>query len=127
MTIAIVPTKFRVPAKGEVTINQLLVTVSSYSLGQSAQAYYDLQNKTTVTKSREVANPNYVPASIDADGNAVPSVGLPTMTEPYTEEVTTSFGLNGNSSLTQAQFDGWGNDDTYFANCIAENLGLTPA
>ena len=126
MTIPVVPAQFRVPAKGLVEINQLEVRVSSYSLGVTAQAYYDLQNKSTVTKSREVPNPDYVPASIDADGNAVPSVGLPTMAEPYTEEVTTSFGLNGNDSLTPEQFAGWGTDDQYFARCIAENLGLTP-
>ena len=126
MTIPVVPSQFRVPAKGLVEINQLEVRVSSYSLGVTAQAYYDLQNKSTVTKSREVPNPAYVPESVDADGNAVPSVGLPTMMEPYTEEVTTSYGLNGNDSLTEEQFAGWGTDDIYFANCIAQNLGLTP-
>ena len=126
MTIPVVPSQFRVPAKGLVEINQLEVRVSSYSLGVTAQAYYDLQNKSTVTKSREVPNPAYVPASVDADGNAVPSVGLPTMAEPYTEEVVTSYGLNGNDSLTEEQFAGWGTDDIYFANCIAQNLGLTP-
>jgi hypothetical protein len=126
MTIPVVPSSFRVPAKGLVEINQLEVRVSSYSLGVTAQAYYDLQNKSTVTKSREVPNPDYVPATVDADGNAVPSVGLPTIAEPYNEEVVTSYGLNGNDSLTPEQFAGWGTDDIYFANCIAQNLGLTP-
>ena len=37
MTIPVVPSQFRVPAKGLVEINQLEVRVSSYSLGQSAQ------------------------------------------------------------------------------------------
>ena len=144
MTIEVIPTQFRVPAKGLVTVNALEVRVSSYSLGVTAQAYYDLQNKSTVTKSREVPNPNYVAPAIDADGNPVPyspasdTDGLnvdgvainttdKTLTETYTEEVTTSFGLNGNDSLTPEQFAGWGTDDIYFANCIAENLGLTPA
>lgn len=89
MTIEVQPAIFRVPAKGEVTINALKVRVSSYSLGVTAQAYYDLQN-------------------VDADGKV------------------SSFGLNGNESLTEAQFAGWGTDDAYFAECIAENLGLTP-
>ena len=89
MTIPVVPSQFRVPAKGLVEINQLFVTVSSYSLGQSAQAYYDLQN-------------------VDAEGKV------------------TSYGLNGNDSLTEEQFAGWGTDDQYFARCIAQNLGLTP-
>ena len=89
MTIPVVPAQFRVPAKGEVTITQLEVRVSSYSLGVTAQAYYDLQN-------------------VDADGKV------------------TSYGLNGNDSLTPEQFAGWETDDVYFANCIAQNLGLTP-
>ena len=42
------------------------------------------------------------------------------------QKVTTSYGLNGNDSLTPEQFAGWGTDDIYFANCIAQNLGLTP-
>lgn len=126
MIIAIEPTAFRIPGKGEVDINQLEVRVSSYSLGVSAQAFYDLQKTETVEKTREVPNPDYVPASTDADGNAVPAQGEPTITETYSDEVTTSYGLNGNDSLTEEQFAAWGEDDTYFANCIAENLGLVP-
>ena len=36
------------------------------------------------------------------------------------------FRSNGNDSLTEEQFAGWGTDGIYFANCIAQNLGLTP-
>jgi hypothetical protein len=126
MIISIVPTAFRIPGKGEVNINQLEVRVSSYTLGLSAQAFYDLQNTETVEKTREVPNPDYVPASTDADGNPVPAQGEPTITETYEEDAVTSFGLNGNDSLTEEQFAAWGSDDTYFANCIAQNLGLTP-
>jgi hypothetical protein len=105
MTISIIPTAFRIPGKGEVDINQLEVRVSSYSLGVSAQAFYDLQSVTAVEKTR-----------INEDGT----------TETYSENETKSFGLNGNDSLTEEQFAAWGEDDTYFANCIAENLGLVP-
>jgi hypothetical protein len=139
MTIPVVPSQFRVPAKGLVEINQLEVRVSSYSLGVTAQAYYDLQNKTTVTKSREVPNPNYSRGTYDMQtqtwtppepktdlqGNVIDQISE-TLTETYTEEVVTSYGLNGNDSLTEEQFAGWGTDDIYFANCIAQNLGLTP-
>ena len=105
MTISIVPTDFRVPGRGLVTVNQLEVRVSSYSLGVSAQAFYDLQNVSAVEKTRQAG-----------DGT----------TETYTENETESFGLNGNDSLTDQQFANWGEDDLYFANCIAENLGLVP-
>jgi len=97
MTIAITPTTFRIPGKGEVTINQLEVRVSSYVLGVSAQAFYDLQNKTVIEHA-----------------------------EGASEIVATSYGLNGNESLTDEQFANWGENDAYFANCIAQNLGLVP-
>ena len=127
MKIAIQPTQFRVPGKGSVEINQLDVQVSSYSLGFSALGYYDLQNKSTVERTREVSNPAYTPFVLDAAGSPVASGIPPTITETYSEDVTTSFGLSGNQSLTPEQFANWGSDDTYFAVCIAQNLGLTPA
>jgi hypothetical protein len=126
MIIAIVPTAFRIPGKGEVDINQLEVRVSSYTLGVSAQAFYDLQKTETVEKTREVPNPDYVPAVSSEGGEETPAQGEPTITETYEEDVVTSYGLNGNDSLTEEQFANWGEDDVYFANCIAENLGLVP-
>ena len=127
MKIAIHPTEFRVPGKGTIQINQLEVQVSSYLLGNSALGYYDLQNKSTVERTREVPNPEYTPFGLNGFGAPVTS-GIPqTIAETYTEEVTTSYGLHGNDSLTAEQFAEWGSDDTYFANCIATNLGLTPA
>jgi hypothetical protein len=105
MIIAIEPTDFRVPGQGVVSVNQLEVRVSSYTLGVSAQAFYDLQSVTAVEKTRT-----------NEDGT----------TETYTENETESYGLNGNDSLTEEQFAAWGEDDVYFANCIAENLGLVP-
>jgi hypothetical protein len=106
MIIAIEPTDFRVPGQGVVSVNQLEVRVSSYTLGVSAQAFYDLQSVTAVEKTRT-----------NEDGT----------TKTYSENETESFGLNGNDSLTEEQFANWGEDDLYFANCIAENLGLVPA
>lgn len=35
--------------------------------------------------------------------------------------------MGGNSALTDAQYAGWGSDDTYFTNCILTNLGLQRA
>ena len=127
MQIAVQPTTFRVPGKGDVSINLLEVRVASYSLGVGATSFYDLQTKSTVTKTREVPNPAYVPAGVDADGKPVAAVGTPTVTETYTEDVVTSYGLCGNNSLTEEQFNSWGSDDQHFAESIAANLGLTPA
>lgn len=126
MIIAITPTTFRIPGKGEVTINRIEVRVSSYVLGVSAQAFYDLQNAETVEKTSEVPNPAYIPAIISEGGEESPAVGEPTITETTSEIVTTSYGLNGNESLTDEQFANWGEDDQYFARCIVENLGLNP-
>ena len=126
MTISITPTTFRIPGKGEVTINQLEVRVSSYTLGVSAQAFYDLQSAQSVNKTSEVPNPAYIPAVISESGEESPAVGEPTITETTSEIVTTSYGLNGNESLKDEQFSNWGENDTYFANCIAQNLGLVP-
>lgn len=39
---------------------------------------------------------------------------------------TLSYGLVGNCPLTEDQFNNWGTDDIYFANCIAVNLNLVP-
>lgn len=110
MIIAIEPTAFRIPGKGTVQINQLEVRVSGYTLGVSAQAFYDLQSVQTVEKTRDTT----------PEGESEP------VSETYTEQVTESYGLNGNESLTDEQFANWGEDDAYFANCIAENLGLVP-
>lgn len=40
--------------------------------------------------------------------------------------VTTEL-AHGNSDLTTDQFSAWGQDDSYFANAIAANIGVTPA
>jgi hypothetical protein len=103
--------------------------IRSITLGPPPSYYYELQEVTVVQKTREVANPNYVPESVDADGNAVPAQGEPTITETYTEQVVTVL-KNGNVSMTQEQWDGWSEtvDDTeYQLDCIATNLGLTRA
>jgi len=46
-------------------------------------------------------------ALLDADGNLVSSPAR--------------------ASLTSGQYADWTSDDVYVANCIAQNLGLTPA
>lgn len=33
----------------------------------------------------------------------------------------------GRSEITSAQMDGWTGDNVYIVNCVATNLGLTPA
>lgn len=109
MKISIEPTVFRVPAKGDVTINQLEVTVASYSLNAGATAYYDLQKIETVAMTRPSINPDGTPG-----------------VETYSGVNTFSYGLAGNISLTGNQFSNWGTNDDYFVNCIATNLGLTP-
>jgi hypothetical protein len=99
------------------------------NLGPPPGYYYELQDVQTVEKTREVANPDYVPASVDADGNDVPAQGEPTMTETYTE-TTVAVLKNGNVSMTQEQWDGWSetvNDDEYQLDSISANLGLTRA
>ena len=82
-----------------------------------------------VEKTREVANPAYVPASVDADGNDVPAQGEPTVTETYTEQVVTML-KNGNVDMTVEQWDAWpadADDDEIQLNAISANLGLTRA
>ena len=109
------------------TANSLYIR--SITLGPPPAYYYELQNVTEVEKTREVPNPAYVPETVDADGNAVPPQGEPTITETYTEQTVTVL-KNGNVNMTQAQWDGWSEtvDDTeYQLDCISANLGLTRA
>ena len=103
--------------------------IRSIGLGPPPSYYYELQDVQVVEKTREVANPAYVPASVDADGNDVPAQGEPTMTETYTETTVVVL-KNGNVSMTQEQWDGWSetvNDDEYQLDSISANLGLTRA
>ena len=105
--------------------------IRSITLGPPPSYYYELQDVQTVVKQREVANPAYVPESVDADGNAVPAFGTPTITEPYTEQVVTVL-KNGNVDMTVEQWDAWpagpeSDDDDYQLNAITANLGLTRA
>lgn len=108
MLLKIKPKTIWLPSRGEVTVNQLEIRVSSYVLGVGAQAFYDLQ-KTTV---------NQIPAVLDDEGNVV---------EPArSETVTESFGLNGNVDLDSADFAKWGTNDDFFCQCIAKQLKLEP-
>jgi hypothetical protein len=103
--------------------------IRSIGLGPPPSYYYELQDVQVVEKTREVPNPAYVPASVDADGNDVPAQGEPTITETYTE-TTVAMLKNGNVSMTQEQWDGWSetvNDDEYQLDSISANLGLTRA
>jgi len=105
--------------------------IRSITLGPPPSYYYELQAVDVVTKEREVPNPAYVPESVDADGNAVPPQGEPTITETYTEQVVTVL-KNGNVSMTEDQWDNWAagpitEDEPYQLDCIATNLGLTRA
>ena len=107
------------------TANTLMIR--SITLGPPPSYYYELQDVQVVEKTREVPNPAYVPASVDADGNDVPAQGEPTTTETYSETIVTVL-KNGNVSMTQEQWDGWSetvNDDEYQLDCISANLGLT--
>ena len=109
------------------TANVLYVRAGN--LGPPPSYYYQLQNVTEVEKTREVANPDYVPESVDADGNAVPPQGTPTITETYTEQVVVIL-KDGNVGMTQEQWDGWSDsvdDDDYQLTAIAANLNLTRA
>ena len=103
--------------------------IRSIGLGPPPSYYYELQNVTVTQKTREVANPAYVPESVDADGNVVPAQGNPTITESYTEETVTML-KNGNVDMTQAQWAAWpadADDDEVQLNAISANLGLTRA
>jgi hypothetical protein len=103
--------------------------IRSITLGPPPAYYYELQNVTVVEKTREVANPAYVPASVDADGSDVPAQGNPTITETYTE-TTVAMLKNGNVDMTQAQWAAWpadADDDEVQLNAISANLGLTRA
>jgi len=101
--------------------------IRSITLGPPPSYYYELQNVTEVEKTREVANPAYVPESVDADGNAVPPQGEPTITETYTEQVVTVL-KNGNVDMTLAQWNAWpadADDVEVQLDAISLNLGLT--
>ena len=105
--------------------------IRSIGLGPPPSYYYELQDVQVVEKTREVANPAYVPASVGADGNDVPAQGNPTITESYTEEVVTVL-KNGNVNMTIDQWDNWAagpetEDEPYQLDCISANLGLTRA
>ena len=109
------------------TANTLMIR--SITLGPPPSYYYELQDVQVVLKEREVANPDYKPASVDENGNAVPEFGTPTMKEPYQEQVVTML-KNGNVNMTIDQWDNWAagpesEDDDYQLNCISANLGLT--
>jgi hypothetical protein len=105
--------------------------IRSIGLGPPPSYYYELQDVQVVEKTREVPNPAYVPASVDADGNDVPAQGEPTITETY-EETTVVMLKNGNVNMTIDQWDNWAagpesEDEPYQLDCIAANLGLTRA
>ena len=103
--------------------------IRSIGLGPPPSYYYELQDVQVVEKTREVPNPAYVPASVDADGNVVPAQGNPTITESYTEEVVTPL-KNGNVDMTMVQWNAWpadADDDEIQLDAIATNLGLTRA
>jgi hypothetical protein len=105
--------------------------IRSITLGPPPAYYYELQNVTVVEKTREVPNPAYVPAPVDADGSDVPAQGDPTITETYEENVVTVL-KNGNVSMTEEQWDNWAagpetEDEPYQLDCISANLGLTRA
>ena len=109
------------------TANSLYIR--SITLGPPPAYFYELSNVTEVEKTREVPNPAYVPETVDADGNAVPPQGNPTITETYTEQVVTVL-KNGNVNMTEDQWDNWAagpitEDEPYQLDCIATNLGLT--
>ena len=111
------------------TANTLMIR--SITLGPPPSYYYELQDVQVVLKEREVANPDYKPASADENGDAVPEFGTPTMMEPYQEQVVTML-KNGNVNMTIEQWDNWAagpetEDDDYQLNCISANLGLTRA
>ena len=105
--------------------------IRSIGLGPPPSYYYELQDVQVVEKTREVANPDYVPASVGVDGNDVPAQGEPTVTESYTETIVTVL-KNGNVNMTIDQWDNWAagpetEDENYQLDCISANLGLTRA
>ena len=105
--------------------------IRSIGLGPPPSYYYELQDVQVVEKTREVPNPAYVPASVDADGNDVPAQGEPTITETYTETTVVVL-KNGNVNMTIDQWDNWAagpetEDEPYQLDCISANLGLTRA
>lgn len=106
-TYNITPKTVWLPGRGDITVNQLELRVSSYQLAVGAQAFYDLQRKTSTQ----------IPAVKNDDGEII---------EPArTETKVDSFGLNGNVDLPSADFSKWGTDDNFFATSIAKVLGVT--
>lgn len=116
MKLPIQPKTLFVPGRGNQVANLLEVRVASYQLGVGATAFYDLQRR-TITPAVDA-----VPAVLDGEGN-VTTPEVPAVPEQIVDE---SLGLNGNCDLTPEQFAAWGQDDDYFARCIAQNLGLFP-
>jgi len=106
--------------------------IRSIGLGPPPSYYYELQDVQVVEKTREVANPAYVPAVTDGLGSGAilqPAQGEPTITETYTETTVVVL-KNGNVNMTVEQWDGWSetvNDDEYQLDSISANLGLTRA
>ncbi len=105
--------------------------IRSITLGPPPSYYYELQDVQVVEKTREVPNPEYVPAVTDRLGGTVlsPAQGEPTITEAYDDTVVTVL-KNGNVSMTIEQWDSWSetvNDDEYQLDAITANLGLTRA
>jgi hypothetical protein len=108
--------------------------IRSISFGPPPSYYYELQDVQVVEKTREVANPAYVPAVTDGLGSGAilqPAQGEPTITETYEDTVVTVL-KNGNVSMTEEQWDNWqagpaSGDDDYQLDAISANLGLTRA
>ena len=119
MNTAIVPVQVY-PA----TANTLMIR--SITLGPPPSYYYELQDVQVVLKEREVPNPDYKPASVDENGDAVPEFGTPTMKEPY-QDTTVVVLKNGNVNMTESQWNAWpadADDDKVQLDAISENLGL---
>ena len=109
------------------TANTLLIR--SISLGPPPAYYYELQNVSVVEKTREVANPDYVPFT--PTDSALVSTTPTTIAETYTETTVTVL-KNGNVNMTIDQWDNWAagpesEDDDYQLDAISANLGLTRA
>ena len=102
--------------------------IRSIGLGPPPSYYYELQDVQVVEKTREVANPDYVPADLIVGTSAQ---GEPTITETY-DDTTVAVLKNGNVNMTIEQWDAWPagpetGDDDYQLNAITANLGLTRA
>ena len=94
------------------TANVLLIR--SITLGPPPSYYFQLQNVVVVPPVSE---------QLDPTTGAVLIAAAP-------EQVNVTVLKNGNTSMTQEQWDGWSEtvDDTeYQLDCISANLGLTRA